>query len=167
MDGSTSRARTTVRVAAAILVALGIGHLALMGVVAGARMAGWVESGLWGAVPLRPGPDPDETALLDSTAFWSGIGSFAVPLVVLGLLLWWLTGRGVVPPAFVGWTLTAWFVVGGVVLVPSPMFVGALAGLLLVLAARIRERPAETVESDVSRPPALQPSRRRTSSSRP
>jgi hypothetical protein len=150
MGSSTSRARTTVRVAAGILVTLGVGHLALTGAVAGARMAGWVESGLWGAVPLRLGADPGETALRDSAAFWSGLGSFAVPLVTLGLLLWWLSGRGIVPPAFVGWTLAAWFVVGGVVLVPSPMVVGALAGLLLVVAARYRARSSQPEASVVS-----------------
>ncbi|QJW35889.1 DUF6463 family protein [Cellulosimicrobium protaetiae] len=154
MTEAPSTARRTARVAAGTLVALGSGHLAVVTTVGRDRLAAWADSGLWAAVPLFPGPDPSATTLQDQAAFWSGVGSFAVPLVALGGLVWWLAGKGTIPPTPLGWALVAWFAVGAIVLVPSPMILGALAGALLVVAARL------------SRPRSA-PRGRRTSSSRP
>ncbi|MFE6236668.1 DUF6463 family protein [Cellulosimicrobium sp. NPDC057862] len=153
IEASSSALKAT-RVAAGTLVTLGTGHLVIVSVVGRDRLAAWVDTGLWAAVPLFPGARPSTATLNDQVAFWSGVGSFAVPLVVLGGLVWWLASRSLVPPEAVGWGLVAWFALGAVVLVPSPMIVGALAGALLVVAARL-SRP---------RPPGRRP---RTSSSRP
>lgn len=144
----------TARVAAGTLVTLGTGHLVIVSAVGRDRLAAWVDAGLWAAVPLFPGARPSAATLNDQVAFWSGVGSFAVPLVVLGVLVWWLAGRGIVPPAAVGWSLVVWFALGAVLLVPSPMIVGALAGALLVVTDRLsRPRsPARRPRTSWSRP---------------
>ncbi|MFD4420299.1 hypothetical protein ACFWN7_02200 [Agromyces sp. NPDC058484] len=126
------------RVAGVLLVLLGFGHLVVMGVVAGSRMAVWATTGFWAAVPLMQGPNAGDASFRNALAFWGGVGSFAVPLIVLGALLWWGAGRGFVPPAWSGWVLAAWFAVAAVLLVPSPMVVGVASGVLIVLAARRR-----------------------------
>lgn len=126
------------RIAGAILVALGTGHLALATVLTRATLLGWATDGVWAAVPLLPGATP--AGARDALAFWGGPGGFAVPLVALGLLLWHLAGCGVRVPAFVGWIVAVWCLVGAVVLVPSPFVVGAVAGMLVVLAARTSRR---------------------------
>ncbi|WP_264031676.1 DUF6463 family protein [Cellulosimicrobium sp. SH8] len=154
MTDTPSSALRAARIAAGTLVTLGAGHLAIVSAVGRDRLAAWVDAGLWAAVPLFPGARPSAATLDDQVVFWSGVGSFAVPLVLLGGLVWWLASRRIVPPAAVGWGLVAWFTLGAVVLVPSPMIVGALAGALLVVADRL-SRP---------RSPARRP---RTSSSRP
>ncbi|MCP9946958.1 DUF6463 family protein [Streptomyces somaliensis] len=77
-------------------------------------------------------------SLRNEGAFWGGPGSFSVPLVLLGCLVRHLAGRGVAVPAWTGWGIAAWCLLGGVLLVPSPFFVGTVAGLLVVLAARRR-----------------------------
>lgn len=130
------------RIAGAILVALGAGHLALAVVLTRATLLGWVADGMWAAVPLLPGAPP--AGARDALAFWGGPGGFAVPLVTLGLLLRHLAGRGVRVPAFVGWIVAVWCLVGAVVLVPSPFVAGAVAGTMVVLAAR-RSRRDEPV----------------------
>ncbi|MFI1471517.1 DUF6463 family protein [Streptomyces wuyuanensis] len=127
------------RWASGIMVGLGTGHLLLLIAMDGKTVAGWVERGLWAAVPLTGGAGE---SLANQLTFWAGPGSFAVPLILLGCLTWHLAGRGVAVPAGIGWGLAAWCLVGGVLLVPSPYFVGVVAGVLVVLAARRGDRPA-------------------------
>jgi uncharacterized protein DUF6463 len=123
------------RWASGIMIGLGAGHLTLSVLLSRKELAGWVEHGLWAAVPLRPG-DPSLEALRTQSVFWAGAGSFAVPLALLGGLAWHLAGRGVTVPAGFGWAVAAWCAVGGVLLVPSPYFLGVVAGALLIAAAR-------------------------------
>ncbi|GGS30227.1 DUF6463 family protein [Actinokineospora fastidiosa] len=118
------------RWAGAIMVVLGAGHLVILTALSWDAIARWVEQGLWAAVPLA------ESAGSDAVAFWAGAGSFAAPMIVLGCLMWHLAGRGVAVPAWVGWGLLAWWTLGGVLLVPSPFFVGVVPSVLIVLAAR-------------------------------
>ncbi|CCH30283.1 DUF6463 family protein [Saccharothrix espanaensis] len=130
------------RWASGIMVVLGAGHLVLLTVIRWDGVAGWVTRGGWAAVPLFA-PERTVAGLDNSATFWAGPGSFSVPLVLLGCLVWHLAGRGVAVPAGIGWGITAWCLVGGVLLVPSPFFVGTVAGVLVVLAAR-KQTPART-----------------------
>ncbi|GAA0939969.1 DUF6463 family protein [Nonomuraea longicatena] len=127
------------RWAGAVLIALGAGHLSLLLLMSWDGVAGWARRGLWAAVPLTfdTGGQP-ASAIRDTLVFWAGPGSFAVPLILLGALIWRLAGRGTPVPAWLGWALAAWCALGGVLLVPSPYFAGSAAGLLVVLAARRR-----------------------------
>ncbi|URM92401.1 DUF6463 family protein [Streptomyces sp. MRC013] len=131
--------RRLLRWAGGIMCVLGAGHLALLVLLARESVAGWAERGVWAAVPLLEGAGgPTVESLRNEGAFWAGPGSFSVPLVLLGCLVRHLAGRGVAVPAWTGWGIAAWCLLGGVLLVPSPFFVGAVAGLLVVLAARRR-----------------------------
>ncbi|GAA3846091.1 DUF6463 family protein [Saccharothrix violaceirubra] len=121
------------RWAAGIMVVLGAGHLGLSIVLKWSVVVGWVARGGWAAVPLIPA-DRSEAALVNGLTFWAGPGSFAVPLLLLGCLTWHLAGRGVTLPVGIGWGLAVWCLVGGVLLVPSPYFLGVVAGVLLVVA---------------------------------
>ncbi|MFG2757114.1 DUF6463 family protein [Streptomyces wuyuanensis] len=138
--------RRLVRWASGIMVGLGAGHLLLLTVMAREDVVGWVERGLWAAVPLADGGTVSEESLRNELTFWAGPGSFAVPLVLLGCLMWHLAGRGVAVPAGIGWGLAAWCLAGGVLLVPSPYFVGVVAGVLVVLASRRGDRPSAAGE---------------------
>ncbi|MEU2120530.1 DUF6463 family protein [Nocardia niwae] len=125
------------RWAAAIMLVLGTGHLALLALFSWDDITGWIDRGIWAAVPLTAGDTTQTTrSLQNELTFWAGPGSFAVPLILLGVLIWQLAERGVAVPAGVGWGLAAWCSLGGVLLVPSPYFVGAVAGILVIVAAR-------------------------------
>ncbi len=127
------------RWAGGIMLVLGTGHLLLLALAAWQEITGWVDEGLWAAVPLTlAGAESASTveSLENKVTFWAGPGSFAVPLILLGLLIWHLAGRGVAVPAWLGWSLAVWCVLGGVLLVPSPYFVGVIAGVLIIWAAR-------------------------------
>lgn len=136
--------RGQLRWAAGIMIVLGAGHLVLLVVLAGDQLAGWVDRGVWAAVPLFDlGTQPTVKSLQNKDVFWSGPGGFAVPLIVLGCLVWHLAGRGVAVPAAFGWALAIWSAVSGVLLVPSPFFVATIAGVLIISAARTSRRAAQ------------------------
>ncbi|GAA4022274.1 hypothetical protein GCM10022247_53110 [Allokutzneria multivorans] len=122
--------KTQLRWASAVMIVIGAGHLVLAIVLAWDSHARWLDQGLWASVPLMGG------ALDNEVAFWAALGSFSVPQILLGWVLWHLAGRGVTVPAGVGWVYAAWCVLGGILLVPSPFFVGVVPGLLIVSAAR-------------------------------
>ncbi|MEU4329291.1 DUF6463 family protein [Nonomuraea dietziae] len=138
------------RWASGIMLVLGAGHLSLLALTAGESIAGWVDRGVWAAVPLMLA-DGAETveSFRNSVTFWAGPGSFAVPLILLGCLTWHLAGRGVAVPAGIGWGLAAWCALGGVLLVPSPYFAGVIAGVLVIVAARKDDRPGAAREREM------------------
>ncbi len=53
------------------------------------------------------------------SAYWLSLNSFGPPMVLLGLTVLWLHRRGVTPPLFIAWTLTAWVVLGVFVVGPG------------------------------------------------
>ncbi|WP_274564834.1 DUF6463 family protein [Streptomyces spiramyceticus] len=131
------------RWASGIMLVLGTGHLLLLTLFAWEDITGWVDRGVWAAVPLAltdSGADQTVEIFQNQVTFWAGPGSFAVPLILLGCLTWHLAGRGVAVPAGIGWGLAAWCFIGGVLLVPSPYFAGIISGALIILAARKEDR---------------------------
>ncbi|MFE3458255.1 DUF6463 family protein [Nocardiopsis aegyptia] len=141
----TNTGKRLLRWASGIMIVLGTGHLSLLAVFSWTDIAGWADRGVWAAVPLDlAGAEVTPAALQNALTFWAGPGSFAVPLILLGCLTWHLAGRGVPVPAWLGWGLAVWCLVGGVLLVPSPYFAGAVAGVLVVLAKRADDRVRAT-----------------------
>lgn len=140
--------RQQLRWAAGIMVVLGVGHLLVFALFSWGALTGWVDRGAWAAIPLAPTAkgNPTVETLRNQAAFWGGPGSFAVPQILLGCLVWHFAGRGVAVPAGVGWAFMAWCFVGGVLLVPSPYFAGIISGALIVLAGGkkiARRRPKQ------------------------
>lgn len=136
------------RAASTIMIVLGAGHLSLLTLFASDAVTGWADRGLWAAVPLDLTDTGTTETLRNEVTFWAGPGSFAVPLILLGALIWHLAGRGVTVPAGFGWAVAVWCAVGGVLLVPSPYFAGVVAGVLVIVAdssraATIAEEPAD------------------------
>jgi hypothetical protein len=141
------------RWASGIMLVLGIGHLSLLALVAWEDITGWVDRGMWAAVPLvltAGGADQTVESLQNDVTFWAGPGSFAVPLILLGCLTWHLAGRGVAVPAGIGWGLAMWCGLGGVLLVPSPFFAGIISGALIILAARNEDRSGADRDREIS-----------------
>ncbi|MFI8502141.1 DUF6463 family protein [Streptomyces sp. NPDC085524] len=68
--------------------------------------------------------------------FWSLPGSFAVPLILLGLLLARMARTGQEVPRYVPWTLAAWVLLSGWILEPAGFPLGLIPVTLLLLAHR-------------------------------
>ncbi|WP_218581799.1 DUF6463 family protein [Nocardia cyriacigeorgica] len=133
--------RTLLRWASGIMIFVATGHLILLALTDWAGITEWVNQGMWAAVPLELGDEVQTVPTLQNdVTFWAGPGSFAVPLILLGCMTWYLTGRGVAVPAWFGWGVAAWCLLGGVLLVPSPFFAGVVAGVLIIVAARMDTR---------------------------
>lgn len=130
------------------MIALGTGHLILVVLAGRENIGDWVDRGLWAAVPfLGQGGPPTVESLGSAVTFWAGPGGFALPLILLGRLIWHLGERGVTVPAGIGWGLTAWCVLDGVLLGPSPFFAMIVPGVLLVLAARKGNAPVKVTDA--------------------
>ena len=124
-----------------LIVLYGAAHtLGALTVEGAARHAGaWFSGELWW----------DDLADMSpaSSALWLSLGSFGVPLVVVGLLVLWLDRRGITPPPFVAATLGVWTVLDAVILLPTPWPILLLATVLLAVGARRagrRDLPAPT-----------------------
>ncbi|MEU2255164.1 DUF6463 family protein [Nocardia xishanensis] len=153
MPQISSSPKRMLRWASGIMVVLGAGHLLLLALLAWSDITGWVDRGIWAAVPLavtEGGEGPTVDTLQNEVTFWAGPGSFAVPFILLGCLTWHLAERGIAVPAGIGWGLAAYSAFSGVLLVPSPYFAGVVAGVLVVVAARKGVRAEADRERDGS-----------------
>ncbi|MDF5754569.1 DUF6463 family protein [Spongiactinospora sp. TRM90649] len=139
----TGSVRSPLRWASGIMLFLGAGHLSVQTLLSWGVVSGWVDRGIWAAVPIMGASTT--AALRDAAGFWGGPGSFAVPLILLGCATWRLAARAVPLPAGVGWGLVAWSLISGVILVPSPFAAGSVAGALIIVAARRSDRPSREV----------------------
>ncbi|QCI68997.1 hypothetical protein E8M01_02130 [Phreatobacter stygius] len=89
--------------------------------------------GLWTLEHWQPPAGQPRPVLDSNLSFWTTVGSFAVPLLILAQLVLWLDRRGLPVPAFIGWSLAAWLTVAALVIEPSGFPVGvAAAGCLIV-----------------------------------
>ncbi|MEV7617899.1 DUF6463 family protein [Streptomyces sp. NPDC089799] len=110
------------------LVGIGALHLVYGTVVARSHLAGWIGGALHGA----SGEGMDE--LESQRDFWALLGSLAVPLIVVGLLLSRMASTGQEVPRAVGWILAVWVLVSAWVLFPSGFLLGIVPVALLLLA---------------------------------
>ena len=99
------------------------------------RQEAWaqiVDEGFFNTVSLEPSAD----RLAVAEAYWFSLGSFGVPMLLLGSLVTWLTRRGVRVPGWLGWGVAGWAsligLVGGF---DGGTFVLLSIGVLLVLGA--------------------------------
>ncbi|MBB1256289.1 hypothetical protein H3146_23460 [Streptomyces sp. OF3] len=114
---------------------MGVLHITLLGAQNIGHLGAWFSGDLWG-LPREEFVEPRGAG----GAFWISIGSFAVPLLLLGLLVSHFGRRGVRVPPSVGWGLAVWGAVGAAVIEPTPMLLILLPAVLLI---RQRERTAD------------------------
>lgn len=126
-----------------ILMILGAGHL-----LAGLALTSPHFAGRW----LRGRLVGDSLTALSpaSGAFWLTVGSFGIPLIVLGATVSWLDRRGLQPPLFIAWTIGIWSVLAAVMFRGAPWLLAWIAVGLLILGAR-RARSATPVVAKLTR----------------
>ena len=119
-----------------LMVLYGAAHtLGALTVEGAARYAGaWFSGELW----------RDDFAAMSAanSAYWLSLGSFGIPLIVIGLIVVWLNRRGITPPPFLAWVLGSWTLVDAVVLALTPWPVLLLANVLLLVGTRRAARSA-------------------------
>lgn len=117
------------------IIGLSILHVIVLGYDASTYAVPMMEGELWTWEHWGPVADQRQDLVLTGFAFWSTIGSFAVPLGILGALVLWMIRHDIRVPGFVGYALLAWSVLSAVLMPPSgfPVAVLVAAGLCLGL----------------------------------
>jgi hypothetical protein len=107
-----------------------------------------VGEGWWNTFTLD---EPTTLAEFDrAERFWVTLGSWGVPLLVLGLYIVWSTRQGHRVPAWLGWIILAWGLIFATALPASPGWVLPVIGGLIVLGDRRRSRAAPLRSADES-----------------
>ncbi len=133
-----------------LIIAIALVHIAFFVAVSWDYLPGWFAGDLW-AVPELGAPMSSSEG-----HFWALLGSFAIPLLLLGGLVTSFAREGRALPGYVTWGIAAWVVACTYVLEPSGFPLGLVPAALLIAAQRRgvagqaeREEPtvAETVPS--------------------
>lgn len=122
------------------VMALCIIHMLVLGADIPSEAGKWLGLNMWTFdhwAPLRA--QPIDLAL-SGGVFWATLGSFAVPMFVLGALLFWLDRRGLPIPAFVGWALLGWMALLTAIMPPSGFPVGLIVMLALAVGLQRKAR---------------------------
>ena len=93
------------------LMALCTIHVLVLGADIPSEAGKWLGLNMWTFDHWAPLREQPLDLALSGGVFWATLGSFAVPMFVLGALLFWLDRRELPIPAFVGWALFAWMAV--------------------------------------------------------
>ena len=121
-------------------IALCIIHMVVLGADIPTEAGKWLALNMWTFdhwAPLRQQP---LDLALSGGVFWATLGSFAVPMFVLGALLFWLDRKGLPIPSFVGWCLVAWMALVTAIMPPSGFPVGLVVMLALAIGLQRRAR---------------------------
>ncbi|MFD8290077.1 DUF6463 family protein [Streptomyces lavendulae] len=137
-DGS-DRARSLTIWAGRTTVAIGVAHLVYFALKTRSHWGDWAGGALHGRAAID---DPVNAAAVGG--FWSLPGSFAVPLILLGLLVSRTARTGQELPGYLAWTLAAWVLLCAAVLEPSGFPLGIVPVALLLLARRHRRSATRT-----------------------
>ena len=128
---------------AVVMMALGVVHLATLGIDASTYVPSWAALSLWSTEHLSPLADQSPAMVASNAAFWMTMGSMAVPGFLLGYLIYRLDQRGVFIPVEIGWIFLVWQVACALIMQPSGFIVSVgIAAFLLVGLRRQRGRAA-------------------------
>lgn len=120
-------------------VVIGVAHLVYFALKTRPHWGGWAGGVLHGRTAIE---DPANAVSL--SGFWSLPGSFAVPLILLGLLVSRMARTGQELPGYLAWTLAAWVLLCALVLEPSGFPLGIVPVTLLLLGRRHRGSATRT-----------------------
>lgn len=122
------------------LVALGVIHMLVLGSDIPAELPKWLGLNLWTFEHWRPLRSQPLDLALSGGVFWSTVGSFAIPTMILGSLVLWLDRRGQAIPPVVGWSLVAWSLLASLIMLPSGFPVGLFVTACLAIGIQRRAR---------------------------
>jgi Mg/Co/Ni transporter MgtE len=124
------------------LIVLGLIHLLVLGADVPTEAIRWLSLNLWTFDHWAPLRSQEIDLALSNGVFWSTIGSFAVPVILIGTMLLYAERQGWRMPPAIGWALVAWQVVATLLMPPSGFPVGLLVTLTLAIGLQRQARAA-------------------------
>lgn len=121
------------------LMGVGVLHIVVLGLDAINAVPGWLVGMLWTWEHWGPMAGQRPELVLSGLAFWSTVGSFALPLFILGGVVVWLDRRDMPVPSFVGWGILSWSIFS-MLLMPPSGFVLLVAVALALVVGQARQR---------------------------
>ncbi|NNH70211.1 hypothetical protein HLB23_10110 [Nocardia uniformis] len=122
------------RTAGWIAVVFGVVHTVLAPLQAGDTWSQAVSDGWWNTFTLEKAITPAQ--LERSESFWISLGSFGVPVLILGCYVVWSTRQRHRVPAWIGWIVLAWALIMATAVPVSPAWVLIVCGGLIVFGDR-------------------------------
>lgn len=129
-----------VKWASIAVIALCVLHMVVLGADIPAELSNWFSLNLWTFDHWQSLRAQPIDLALSGGIFWASIGSFAIPLAVLGALLLWMDRRGLPIPTFVGWALVLWMLLTTLLMPPSGFPIGLAVTLVLAVGLTRRVR---------------------------
>jgi hypothetical protein len=117
-----------------VAIAGAVVHLVLTPIARAEVWADIVSAGWWNTVTLRPNADQ----LRFAEAFWLTPGSFAVPMLLLGILAVLSARQRHRVPAVLGWILVIWGILCASLFPVSGAWLFIVIGVLFVAGDRVR-----------------------------
>ena len=115
------------------MIALSLVHLVVLGIDASVYFPEWATFQLWSFEHWKPLAAQTPVMLASNAAFWSTLGSFAVPTIMLAGLVLRLDKNRITIPVWVGWAFVAWQLVCGLVMEPAGFVAGLAIGTALLI----------------------------------
>lgn len=129
-----------VRFSGIAMIVLGIVHLLVLGVDVPTEAGRWLGLNLWTFEHWQALRTQPVDLALSNGIFWATIGSFAVPVMVLGAFIVHADKQGWQIPAWIGWALFGWTVLASLIMAPSGFPVAALIMLILAVGLQRNAR---------------------------
>ena len=133
---ASPQVKVMLRWAGYTMIAIGLLHIAVLGMDALPLLGGWASGVLWTTDHWQPVASQAHDMVVNNAAFHATVGSFAGPVIVFGAVVLWMDRRDVTPPAFLGWGLGVWALLASLIMEPSGYPLGLIPAMLLILAAR-------------------------------
>lgn len=111
-------------------------HLILTSIARAEVWAQIVRDGWWSTITLRP----DTGTIAMAEAFWLTPGSFAVPLLLIGIVALSLARRDLAMPRAIGWVLIVWGAFCATLIPVSGAWAFMVVGVLFLCGAASRQR---------------------------
>jgi hypothetical protein len=114
----------------------------VLGMDALGEVPGWLRLGQWTLAHWQPFATQPPAVAASGAAFWSTIGSFAIPTFLLGCLIVQMERQGFRVPEYLGWAILGWMVLAALIIEPSGFPVGVIVAVCLVIGIRRQYRRA-------------------------
>lgn len=129
------------RIGGWIAIAFGVVHILVSPIDSRETWSEAIDEGWWNTFTLDKAITLAQ--LEHSETFWISLGSFGVPVLVIGCYIVWSIRQQHRVPGWIGWIILVWALIMATAVPVSPAWALVVCGGLIVLGDRPDRRPAD------------------------